>query len=299
MLSMAFKDRLLWMICVLSLAALSSCEFLKMKDVVGEDQEAELQPVARVHDTYLYTADLEGLVPEGTSVEDSANRVDRYVNNWIRQQLLIEEAATRIDFDEAEIQRKISDYRYSLMGYQYLSYHVRNNLNMEVTSDEIDEYYQANLDNFPLKQNIIRGRFVKVPVQTPRISEVQRRIKSTSANDIEALREFCLTYSTLYSLEDSVWINFEEIIKNTPLAELPNKVDFLKRNKYIEFNDEESLYFLKINEYKITDDISPLEIVTDQIKNIILNKRKVELANSLEQEVFEKAKTNNGFEIYN
>ncbi len=103
----------------------------------------------------------------------------------------------------------------------------------------------------------------------------------------------------MYSLEDSIWIRFDDLIKNTPLAGLPNKVDFLNKTNYTEFSDDLSLYFLKINEYKISNDISPLEVVYDQIRNIIINKRKVALAKNLEEDIYERAKNNEEFEIYN
>ena len=82
------------------------------------------------------------------------------------------------------------------------------------------------------------------------------------------------------------------------MAEIPNKVDFLKRTKYTESSDESSNYYLLIKEYKKTDDIAPLEIVRDQIIGIIINKRKVALARNLEKEVYDKAVETNAFEIY-
>ena len=284
---------------ILSLALLlAACDLVEMK-ADEEDAANKPNPIARVHNNYLYPDDLEGLVDRETSPEDSANRIKRYVNSWISNQLLIDEASTKMDFDEAEIERKILEYRYSLMGYEYQSFYINQNLDKEVDDEEILQYYEENLDNFPLRQNIIRGRIVKIPKAAPKINQVQRWIQSKREGDLAELRQYCLTYATLYSLEDSLWINFDELVKNTPIAEIPNKVDFFRRNRYAEFNDVESLFFLRIDEYKVSNDISPVEVVYDQIKNIIINKRKVELAKNLEEEVYERAKTNNEFEIYN
>ena len=100
------------------------------------------------------------------------------------------------------------------------------------------------------------------------------------------------------TLEDTVWLNFDELIQSTPLASIPNHEQYLKTNKYVETNDQNFEYFLYINEYKIADQISPLEFVRDDIKEIIVNKRKIALANQLETDIYAEAQTNNDFEIY-
>ena len=88
-------------------------------------------------------------------------------------------------------------------------------------------------------------------------------------------------------------------MKNSPLVEIPNKIQFLKSNPYFETSDDNYLYFLRVRQYRILDNISPLEFVMDDIKNIILNKRKVELAKKLEDEVYKYALDQNEFEIFN
>jgi hypothetical protein len=59
------------------------------------------------------------------------------------------------------------------------------------------------------------------------------------------------------------------------------------------------LYFLKVDQYRISDNVSPQEFVKDDIRNIILNKRKVELAKQLEEEVYHAAQNEKEFEIFN
>ncbi len=274
-----------------------SCDLIKMKDEPLSD-EAKPDPVARVGDQYLYPEDLEGIATNGMSADDSTERTMRFVNSWVRKQLLIQEAATKIEFDEADIERKILDYRFSLMGYEYQSYYINQKLNMEVTDQEIQEYYDKNIDNFVLKQNIIRGRFVKLPLGAPKIKKVKSLINSKKEESIEELNSYALSFAATYQLNDSVWMVYDEVIKNSPLAEIPNKVQFLRNNRYIETADLQFKYFLKIEEYRISDNISPLEFVKEDVKNIIINKRKVQLARQLEEDLYEKASQEKAFEIY-
>ena len=70
---------------------LSSCDLFKIKDSQSE-LISETPPVARVYDKYLYPEDLEGLTSEAINSSDSADIVDRYVQSWIKKQLLIDEA---------------------------------------------------------------------------------------------------------------------------------------------------------------------------------------------------------------
>ena len=286
-----------YQLLLMGILFIGGCDLVQVKDETLLDAD-QPKPLARVNDTYLYKADIEGMITAGVSPSDSVDRISAYINQWIRKQLLIDEATSRIDFDEAEIQRKILDYRYSLIAYGYQEYYIGQHLSKDVSDEEILEYYEQNADNFPLKQNIIRGKFIKVPIDAPRTSQVRQLMYSTRAQDIEELKSFSFSYATNYSLEDSIWINFDEIIKNTPLAEIPNRVQFLRTRKFVESSDATSKYFLKIDEYKKTDDTAPLEIVKDQIINIIINKRKVELAGNLEKEVYDKATQTNAFEIY-
>ena len=122
-------------------------------------------------------------------------------------------------------------------------------------------------------------------------------IFSQDEEDKKSLKSFCLSFSVAYHISDSTWMIFDDLVRNSPLMEIPNKVQFLKANPYYETEDDNFLYFLKVDEYRISDNVSPLEFVTDEIKNIILNKRKVELAKKLEDEVYENALEQKDFEV--
>lgn len=275
---------------------LASCDLIRMKKEEAPTQERKA--VARVNNNYLYQDELAGIVNNNISSNDSLGRVTAYINSWIRKQLLIDEAMKTIDINEAEVERKVLDYRYSLIGYEYQNFYVKQHLNDKIEEGEIETYYKANLDNFILKQNIIKGTYIKVPKGAPRTARIKELIFSGKEKDENELRSYCLSFSTAYQLSDSSWMEFDKLVVNSPLAEIPNKVQFLKSYNYYETNDAEFLYFLKIDEYKISDNVSPLEFVREDIKNIILNKRKVELARKLEDQVYENAAQRKNFEIF-
>ena len=283
-------------ILLLFILIFTSCDLIQMKK--QEKADAARKPVARVQNTYLYLDDLDNLITPGISVADSITRVEAYVDNWTRKQLMISEALRKINIDEAEVERKILDYRYSLIGYEYQTYYLKQNLNTEVSEEEIHTYYKKNVDNFLLKQNIIRGTYIKVSKSAPRTNKIQELILSKKEDDKKNLKSYCLSFSSAYHLGDSTWVVYDDFVKNSPLAEIPNKIQFLQKNPFYETSDSDFLFFIKIDAYRISDDVSPLEFVKDDIKNIILNKRKVELAKRLEGEVYDNAVKNKDFEIY-
>lgn len=261
-----------------------------------KDQQANL--LARAGNSILYKTDIAGLVSPELSSEDSARIVSKFVENWIKEELFIQEAASKIQLDLNEIERKVANYRFILISHEYQKQKIEQELNREVTDEEIEAYYEQNRDNFMLKQNIVRGRYVKISQEAPKKSDVKRWIKSDRPQDVESLKSYCFQFADNYSVEDSTWLKFDEVIKNSPLNTIENKIQFLRRNRYVEESDSAYLYLFKINEYKISEEASPLEFVRKDIENIIINKRKVALTKSLENDIYERAKENEDFEIY-
>ena len=219
---MLLKKLLNSLILLILVFGLTGCDLFQFKKTPVDERK----PVARAKGNFLYKEDLEGLVPPEIKGQDSIDRVNKFIDDWMRKQLLIQEAADQIDFEQAEIERKVLDYRYSLMGYEFQQYYIDQHLNSEISDEEIQQYYDQNIDNFGLKQNIIRGKFIKIPVEAPNTNRVKRLVQSNKSEDFEDLKAYCLSFATAYQLYDSVWMVFDDIVKGSPLSEIPNKVQF-------------------------------------------------------------------------
>lgn len=278
------------------LLSLSSCDYLASSDQMSVNASKEL--VASVGNSFLFASDISNIISAQTSKDDSALIVEQFVRNWIKKELLVQEANNNMKINQSEIERKVADYRFTLLSYEYQKLMVQQSLDTSVAFQEIRDYYEENQVNFALKQNIFRGRYLKISNDAPKKNDVKRWIKSSRPQDMESLKSYAFQFADNYSLEDSTWIKFDDIIKNSPLSTISNKVQFLRRNRYVEEVDSVYLYLLNIQEYKISEEASPLEFVQEEIRNIILNKRKVALAKSLENDIYGRAKENEDYKIY-
>ncbi|WP_035805478.1 peptidyl-prolyl cis-trans isomerase [Lunatimonas lonarensis] len=284
----------LYIILVFSLL-LSSCDLFKMK---SEDEEEEDPVIAAVGRTYLRASDVDFIRGDSQFDLDSAELVNRYVQTWIKKQLMIKEASKNLTINEAELNRKLLDYRYALIIYEFEKAHVEQQLNKEVPLEEIREYYEKHKDNFSLKEIIVRTNFIKIEKSLPQKRQIERLLSSTRENDRKDMKELAQRYANNYFMEDSTWIRFDDIILNTPLAQNANNVQMLKSNRTISVDDDSHSYLFHILEYRLQDQVPPLEFVREEISKIIVNKRRVALAEQLHKDVYNKALENKEFTIY-
>lgn len=253
--------------------------------------------VAKVNNQYLYRSDIAELVAPGTSSADSTVIVKRYIDNWIRQQVYLKEAQNNLSKELLNFDRKIEDYRNSLVIFTYENELIAQNLDTIITDEIMEEYYERHQDEFRLRDNVVQLNFVKLPVDAPEINRVRRLIRSQETEDLEELEEYCLNHAAGYFLDQESWFIFTDILREVPLNP-SNHENYLRNNSFIELNDQFYRYFLYIRDYKLEGSPSPLTFQADNIRAIILNHRKQELVNGFRQRVYRDAVQNKAFEIY-
>lgn len=100
--------------------------------------------VATVYDKILYQSDLQSIMYEGISANDSIVKAKAFIDNWIRRQLLIHQAKSSLDKTELDFSKDIEEYRNSLIIYKYESMLIEQNLDTVVSDEEIAAYIEDN-----------------------------------------------------------------------------------------------------------------------------------------------------------
>ena len=252
--------------------------------------------LARVHDKRLYKSDLIDIVPEGVGGSDSISIVKNYLNNWVRNELILQKAEINLLDSQKDFKKQLDNYRKSLIIYEYESNLIRQNLDTIVYDSEIEEYYKKNKQNFQLRDNIIIVHFVVLHIDSIDNNPVAELLNSELAEDYDLLEEYCKKSAVNYYLEDQ-WIYFNDLLSSVPI-ETYNPQAFLETTDYVEIEDIQSIYYVKFLDYKIKESESPLSLKKETIRSIIINKRKVELIKKMHSEVYENAFQNNEFEIF-
>ena len=254
--------------------------------------------IAKVYDEILYESEIRDLLPVNYTTEDSISIVENYAKQWANKAVILNKAKKNIEvFD---FNKRLNDYKNSLIIYEYERMLVEQLLDTVVTIKEIKNYYETYPDNFILKDNILKIVYVKLSKNSKTITQFKKIIfKSTILDeDIVELQRIASYSAVNYFLDIEKWIPFYELQREIPIETYNEKL-FLQNNKHITIEDNNFIYLARVLDYKIKESISPLNFEEEKIKEIILNKRKVEIINNMHTQLQKEAELNNEIIIYN
>jgi len=270
---------------------LASCNYF--------EEEEEREVIARVNENYLYREDIESLIDENISPEDSTLIVSNFITRWATQQLLIDKAKYNLSLrQQEEFDELVNNYRNELYTKAYADALVTKQLDTSLGNHEIESYYEDHLESFKLNEDLVKLRFINLNKNTIDFPEIKKWFMRFNEKDKEELDKISLQFKD-YSFNDSVWIGTKSIYSRIgPLTD-SNKSQLLKKSNFLQLEDSLGVYLVYVNEVLMRNEQAPLEYATATIKQILLNKRKTNLIKELEKDITRDAIENNRFEIYN
>ena len=230
-------------------------------------------------------------------IEDSSFFVERYMNDWIRKQLMIYHAEINLSSAIQNYEKQIKEYRASLLIYAYQQELINQNFDTSISLKQVKDYYNQYKDEFKLSKNIFKGRFIVVDRSAPKLINLNKWYKSNKESSLEDLNDYCQQFAKEYYLEDDRWQYFS--IFNQKLPEyIIEESYFLENTKGVVFEDVNLRYYVFIKDYLINGSISPLEMEQEKIKNVLLNKNKIEYLKQLEDELYQNGLALKKIKIY-
>jgi hypothetical protein len=99
------------------------------------------------------------------------------------------------------------------------------------------------------------------------------------------------------NFNDSIWVKKETLLRQLPVIRTKES-KVLKKATFSQLEDSLGVYLLKIEDVLSPNQTAPLQYIRPIIKEIILNKRTLELIKELEKDITKDAVKNKNFEVY-
>ena len=261
-------------------------------EVISEDKSDDL--IARAGGNFLYQNEL----PSFSSLEDSLLRYTNYIESWAKEKILYDLSLTNLSQTKKnDLDLLVEKYKVDLYINSYKDLLVNSRIDSIISYEEIDSFYSKNVKNFKLKENLIKYRYLKLPVSNINIDNIRTYIQRLNNDDRNFLDSLNFQFADI-NINDTIWFTEREVVSSIDFINQRNKSNYIKVNRLFEVEDDQYLTFFIVKDLLKSGNIPPLSYLYDRIKTNIINQRKLNLIKSINKEVLEDALKSSKYEVF-
>ncbi|QAR30506.1 hypothetical protein EQP59_03620 [Ornithobacterium rhinotracheale] len=244
--------------------------------------------VAKYKNYELPSSELKSVIPVGTSPEDSLKLAQNYIDNWLKSKILMESSESVLSKNQIlDIEVKVESYKNDLILNEMEEQWLAENPPKEPTEEEIVAFYNENPAIIPVKNTILKYQFIAV--NPDQVSEAKKYFRQENAEALQALKNLANETKSAAQLNDNEWIDWKDFLNLMQLPPDTPQGRFLQKNQVFEIPQQGKVIVLKIFNFATQGQAAPLGYAKRALKNIILNKRKLNLLSQKKEELYQKA----------
>lgn len=250
--------------------------------------------IARAGENFLYQNQL----PSFSSEQDSILRYLNYIETWAKEKILYDLSLTNLSQSKKnDLDLLVEKYKVDLYINSYKDLIVNSRIDSIVTDEEIESFYNRNIDNFKLNENLLKYRYLKVPSDNINISRIRRYIQRLNESDREFLDSLNFQFADL-KINDTMWFTEREVISSIEFINQKNKSNYMRINRLYELEDDQYTNYFIVKDLLKSGNIPPLSYLYDRIKSNIINQRKLNLIQNINKEILNDALKSSKYEVF-
>lgn len=255
-------------------------------------QEQDSQVLAQVGEDKLYLSDVLVRMPLNTTEDDSILFVRKKVDQWVNEQLLYQQGMRNVQDLEA-LERQAAQYRRDLIARTYQAERLAIYAN-EVSEEECTAFYEQNKAQILLKESMIQGIFVQLPAKSTKIKQLKdwlSQMLNGNMDHAEELEQYCLQRASYYDPFLDQWSELHRVtdrMTEKAIKKLGDTSRYLRRQVY-QLADEEYVYLLMINDFRIKGDSKPYEVCSNEIHECLVEQKQNNFRKQLQLELRDEA----------
>ena len=250
--------------------------------------------VSRVGENYLYESE----IPDFSLYEDSLIRKKVFIDSWAREKILFDLSLVNLDQKSIiNLDELIERYKRDLYINSYKDILINSMVDSIISDSEIDEYYDKNLNKFKLNEDLIKFRFVKIPLDNINLNKIRNGLIRYTSFDMELIDSLSFQLAS-YNLNDSLWITKRDFFNQVDFVNYENQKKYVKKGQLISKRDSMYVNLLFIDDILQSNSEAPKSYLSDRIKSTIYNNRKILLIKELNKEIINDAIKSKKYELY-
>lgn len=270
----------------MALMAVTACRELP-DYLLGDDV------VARAGRQTLTTEDIAEVLPAGVHGEDSVAYVRAYIDKWLVRQLKIQEANELFPESEHDIEKLVEEYRGSLLTSRVDQYYIEQQMSSDVSDEQVAEYYNSHKADFLLDRTLVKGRVLRYDASYRQSKALKTTMQKAATSSVEekSLVDVCEKNGFLLIDNRSTWVNFTDFLANLPITAAQDNEPLLDKLGVQEMKMGKDCYLFDFTSVCRKGNVAPLEIVADNIRRILLTRRRAEIIRQHEEQILQSAMT--------
>ena len=262
--------------------------------------EKDLTLLASYKDNHLYLDEVLSNIEE--EIKDTADYIDKYIDFWVRKNVLLDHANSFVDQEDSEILDMVQEYKENIIIHKYRQSIIRNKFDTTVSDKEIEAYYEDiyKKDFDTLSNDIIKAKLVILENNINDLEYLKSLINAKrNSLEMKNLIKFCKLYADYYFLNDVDWVNSDQIFYKLPdLDENQYEKVLLEKNKIHSFTKDNYYYILFVKDYQIKGDKLPLSYALNNIRELLIETKKMNFIKKVEEDFYNQAVLSKDIKIY-
>ena len=254
----------------LTLACCFLCVSCKEKDKV----------IAQYHQSKFYLSELREQLPGGLSSEDSVNLAKLIIDDWITDQIILEEAEKSLKKRDKNFSKELEAYRKTLLRQKYFEQLTSDPKQFVVSDAEVQEEISRHATRPNDNREIVQLNYVKLSPHSSQYKELKSILFDEKRRLTEKKRIEALCGDSLeYFIEDDKWLFWNDIHKEIP-------IDFSGKDKKeydypfcFEKNVGEDNYLVTILGYKSQQTGDESQEYFESIRTMLIQQKKTDFIN--------------------
>jgi len=257
----------------------------------------EGEPVAKVGEKVLTVEELSKNTPDYLDDTDSSLWADDYIKTWVQRELLLQKAEENLTVDLKDVNKELEEYRNSLIVFRYKNELIKEKMDTILKDSDIQKYFNEHRESFILNRNIVKAIYIKIPVMVSSPDNIRELCSSNDPVKQAKLNEYCLSYAKAYDRFNDQWVSADLVLRNTP-EQITDQKKFLESNRFSESTDKTFYYIVYIRDYRLEGQVSPINYVENDIRNLILSKQKIQFLKQIEKDIYKEGLDNNRVKLF-